>query len=401
MNPLIMLGGAFACLALAAHLASIAVVLLRFRKDDCIQDDCAQDRAQDVGAPVSILRPVCGVENFIEETLESAFVLDYPRYEIVFCVADKDDPVIPMVRRLIAAYPAVEARLLTGHADVSGNPKLNNLVKGWHDSRNPWAIMADSNVLMPRDYIRRMRSAWRADTGLVCSPPVGARPENFWAELECMFLNTYQARWQCFADSIGLAFAQGKSLLWRRELLDAAGGIEALARDVAEDAAATKIVRAKGLRVRLVSRPFVQPLGYRRAMEVWNRQLRWARLRRRTFPWFFLPELAVGAVPPLALASMVAISQGWPVIATIVPLAVAWYAAEACLARAAGWDFSLRSILACILRDLLLPLLWLWAWAGNNFEWRGNLMTVAFATAPESGAALPRLAGETDGRPGG
>ena len=99
--------------------------------------------------------------------------------------------------------------------------------------------MVDSNVYMPKDHLQRMLSAWREDTGLVWSPPVGAAPEGPWAELECAFLNTYQARWQCFADTLGFGFAQGKAMLWRHSMLEAAGGIAALGREPAEDAAAT------------------------------------------------------------------------------------------------------------------------------------------------------------------
>jgi ceramide glucosyltransferase len=195
--------------------------------------------------------------------------------------------------------------------------------------------------------------------------------------LECAFLNTYQARWQSFADSIGLGFAQGKSMLWRRDLLDGAGGIEALASEIAEDAAATKTVRARGLRVRLVSEPFVQPLGVRPLADVWRRQVRWARLRRETFRLYFVPELFVGAVPPLAMAAVVAATAGWPIAGTLAPLAAVWYGAEAALAYAAGWQLSWRSVVQWMVRDALLPVLWVAAWIGNDFEWRGNAMTVA------------------------
>ena len=183
-------------------------------------------------------------------------------------------------------------------SDISCNPKLNNLGKGWEAARHDWILMVDSNVLMPSDHIQRMQAVWRADTGVVCSPPAGAAPGNFWAEVEAAFLNTYQARWQCFADSVGLGFAQGKSMLWRRELLDGIGGIKVLGSEVAEDAAATKIVRTLGLNVRLVNEPFIQPLGRRRAGDVWRRQVRWARLRRDTFRLFFIPELFAGAWLP-------------------------------------------------------------------------------------------------------
>jgi ceramide glucosyltransferase len=369
MNLLIPIGSAICCVAAIAQIASILVVILRFHKRD--------KRVADHAAGVSILRPVCGIDNFIEETLRSAFQLDYPRYEIVFCAADAKDPVIPIVQRLIAAYPDIEARLLIGNTTVSANPKLNNLVKGWHAARYEWVLMADSNVLMPKDHLQRMLSVWRPDTGLVCSPPIGGAPENVWAELECAFLNTYQARWQYFADGIGLGFAQGKAMLWRREFLGSAGGIDALGSEIAEDAAATKLIRALGLRVRLVAPPFVQPLGHRSLADVWDRQLRWARLRRITFKSFFVPELFVGAVPPLAAAAALTVAAGWPMIGTLVPLVAAWYAAEVLLAYCAGWPLSLWSIPVLMLRDALCPALWIAAWVGDEFEWRGNAMSGA------------------------
>ncbi len=222
-----------------------------------------------------------------------------------------------------------------------------------------------------------MLAAWAPGTGLVCSPPIGGAPGNVWAELECAFLNTYQARWQCFADSLGLGFAQGKAMLWRRELLDRAGGIEALAEEIAEDAAATKVVRVLGLHVRLVTAPFTQPLGRRSPSDVWRRQVRWARLRRDTFKLYFVPEILGGALPPLALGAAAAAAAGWPAAASVLPLALAWYGAEALLAYRAGWQLSLRSVPIWMLRDALLPILWIAAWLGSDFEWRGNAMTVA------------------------
>ena len=95
-------------------------------------------------------------------------------------------------------------------------------------------------------------------------------------------------------------------MLWRRADLERAGGIETLAKEVAEDAASTKVVRGAGLKVRLVDDPFAQPLGHRTAAEVWNRQLRWARLRRASFLPFFLPEALSGAVLPMLALAIVA-----------------------------------------------------------------------------------------------
>jgi ceramide glucosyltransferase len=378
MASLILIGCIFCLATGASQIASVLAVVLRLRLRQGDRHNAGQQPA------ITILRPVCGHENFIEQTLLSTFQLDYPHYEILFCVADGNDPVVPLVHELIAAHPQVDARLLIGNNRVSSNPKLNNLVKGWHAARHDWVVMVDSNVLMPAAHLQRMLASWQPDTGLVCSPPIGGAPQNAWAELECSFLNTYQARWQYFAESIGLGFAQGKSMLWRRDLLDAAGGIEALGQEIAEDAAATKIVRGQGLRVRLVDAAFVQPLGHRRAIDVWRRQIRWARLRRETFTWFFLPELFVGAALPAVAVGAVAAAAGWPVIGTLAPFLAIWYATEAILACVAGWQFSSRSVFIWMLRDALLPVLWFAAWAGNDFEWRGNAMTVAISDPAQS-----------------
>jgi ceramide glucosyltransferase len=247
-------------------------------------------------------------------------------------------------------------------------------------ARHGWIVIVDSNVLVPRDYLGRLLATWRSDTGLVCAPPIGALPAGFAAEIECAFLNTYQARWQYAVDTLGHGFAQGKTMLWRREDLDAAGGLAALARDVAEDAAATKVVRAHRRRVRLVDRPFPQLLGPRTLANVWRRQLRWSRLRRASFPACYAPEIFTGLALPLAAAVGAAPALDLPPLGVAAGMIVVWLGAEAGLAAAAGWHLSWRSPLAWLARDLMLPVLWCAALTGSRFEWRGSPMR-ASATA--------------------
>jgi ceramide glucosyltransferase len=364
---------AFCIATTAIHLASTLVAAIRCKTPAALLRPPAHAPA------VSLVRPVCGIENHVEETLASGFTLDYPRYELVFCVASAQDPVVPTVRRLMAAHPGVPARLLVGNEKISDNPKLNNLCKGWRAATHDWVVLADSNVCVPPDYIQRLLAAWRPDTGLICSPPVGCRPAGFWAEVECAFLNTYQARFQYTADSLGLGFAQGKSMLWRRDMLDAAGGIRVLASELAEDAAATKVVRRAGLRLRLVDAPFEQPLGYRSATEMWRRQVRWARLRRTSFKTYFMPEILAGGALPLLAVAFAAAQSDLPLI-SIPAVAALWYGSEALLAWAAGWHLSARSPLAFALRDLLLPAIWFNGWLGSAFVWRGNQMRPAGRT---------------------
>ena len=379
---LVLVAFAFCAVTTFIHLASVAIAIIRCRPPR--QPLAAADDAP----PVTIVRPVCGVDNFVEDTLASSFWLDYPNYEIVFCVAQQRDPVIPVVRKLMAAYPEVRTRLLVGDDRVSVNPKLNNCVKGWDAAAHDWIVIADSNVLMPPDYVQRLLAAWRPDCGLICAPPVGARPHNFWAGLECAFLNTYQARWQYFSDALGNGFAQGKTMLWRRADLDAAGGIRALGAEVAEDAAATKVVRGLGLEVHLVDAPFVQPLGARRLGEVWRRQTRWARLRRASFPRLFLPEILSGAALPLLALALAAYGSGLPVAALLGALAALWYSAEMLLAATAGWHLTPLYPLQGVLRDLLLPCIWLDGLVGTEFVWRGNAMSVDDDAVLEDGQTV-------------
>ena len=326
--------------------------------------------------PVSLVRPVCGLDNYAEETLRSGFLLDYPAYEMLFCCDEADDPVVPLLRKLIAAHPGVAARILIGRNDISANPKLNNCVKGWHGAAHDWIVLADSNVLMPGDYIQRLMKRYRADTGLVCSTPAGSHPDGIFAELECGFLNTLQARWQYAAEAIGFGFAQGKSMLWRRETLDRHGGIEALGAEIAEDAAATKLVRAQGLRVGLVDNPFDQPLGRRTFAEVWGRQLRWARLRRVTFLPFFLLEIFTGSIFPALAAAFAASVYGYDPASAALAVVAVWLAAEAVLAWSAGWRLTPLSPIVWLVRDCMLPVLFTTALMSDDFVWRGNEMTV-------------------------
>ncbi|ACP22903.1 putative ceramide glucosyltransferase (plasmid) [Sinorhizobium fredii NGR234] len=342
---------------------------------------------------VSVVIPLCGVEVFSRETLDSAFCLDWPDYEVIFCVADAKDPVIPLIEGVRARHPAIAATILVGDDPISANPKLNNCVKGWNAASHEWVVLADSNVLMPTDYLIRLMAAWRSDTGLVCSTPLGSCPSGFWAEVECAFLNAHQARWQYAGEALGFGFAQGKSMLWRKSTLDSHGGIQALASEIAEDAAATKLVRSLGSKVHLVASPFEQPLGTRTFREIWARQCRWARLRRVTFPQFFSPEILLGVVPPLLLSGIAAIVAGQSVLALAGFIVGAAYLPELALAFRKNWHVSRWSLIAMLTRDALLPIIWVRSWLAGSADWRGNRMVIGSNESRLETNALMPLAG--------
>jgi len=375
MTGVVPLALGFLGAALAIHLASIFIVLVRLRR---VARDGPPPVASPVASPaagVTVLRPVRGLDFEIGDTLRSSFELDYPDYEVLFCVQSPDDRVVPLVRRLMADYPDVKARLLIGDERVSDNPKLNNLVKGWEAASYDWIVMSDSNEILPPAFIETLQACWDGQTGLVSGPAVGVHPIGAWGRLECAFLNTHEARWQLAADEVGLGFAQGKTLFWRRDILEDNGGLRVLGTDLAEDVAATKLVRRAGLKVRVIKRPFGQPIGRRKFSEVWQRQLRWARLRRLGFLAFFLPEIVSGGAAPLVAALVLFFAGAVPLVSVAV-FGALWYGAEFGLARAAEWPARPRDALLWILRDMMIPLLWVAAWGGDKIEWRGNQFPV-------------------------
>ncbi len=367
-----------------SHVASTIAVALRLR---------ARPEPKPLAdyPPVTLLRPVCGLENFIEESLRTSFTLTYPKLEVIFCVDEESDPVVPLVRRLIAEYPAMDARLLVGRDRIGANPKLNNLVKGWKAARSDWIIMSDSNALLPPDFIQTLLVRWRPNTGVVSTAASVTRPESFAAEIECAFVNSLQGRWMMLADMAGFGFAQGRTLMWRREILEQAGGLRALTTEAADELAATRIVRKLGLRARLARLPLPQAIGRRRFREVWRRQVRWARLRRAGFPLLYPAEIFLGAAVPFACALGVTLAGRMPAIGLVAYVA-AWYGLEAMLVVAGRFPISVRMPLAWLARDALLPVIWVVGWVGNRFEWRGTAMDAA---APTDGTPPMRKAGST------
>jgi ceramide glucosyltransferase len=361
MLHLVLLG--FSSVATAAHVTSTGISLLRR----------APSRApcpETVGAKVSVVRPACGIDDLERAALASSFDLDNERVEILFCCAHEDDAAVPWLRELIGQHAEFEAHVCVGDSLGTANPKLNNMANGWRAARHPWVLFADSNLLLPPDYVDRVLAAWRPDTGVVCLPPIGTAPVGFWSELECAFLNTSQARWQLTVDALGFAFAQGKTMLFRRVDLESFGGMAALATELAEDAAATKHVRASGRRVRLADPVVGQPLGHRSSAQVLERQLRWAQLRRITFPLYYVPELLGGCVLPIAAG--VAAMRGEARLSVLVVLATLWLGCELVLALRWRWPVSWRSPFAWLARDLLTPVIWILGWTTHHYRWRGN-----------------------------
>lgn len=379
MKILASLAIVFATTAFAVQIGSAAIASWRCRRKNT-------NASPGYRPAFTLVRPLLGTEEFSSEIIAASFAIDYPEYEILFCVANEADPVARLVLAAIGKYPQRKARLLVGEDAIGTNPKLNNMAKGFREARFDHIVFTDSNVLTPPHYLDGLAAKFEEGAGMVSAPPTGHRPEGNWAYLECAFLNSYQARVQYAVDTLGFGFAQGKTLAFRRADLER-GGLARLASEPAEDAAATKMMHAQGKRIRLAG-PFAQPLGRRTWAQVWSRQVRWARLRRASFPLLFVPEIFAGALPPLVAMLYAA----WSFELALAPAGAAflalWYLPEIVLIRIAGWPLSASAL---ILRDLLLPVIYAAAWQARDFEWHGQKMT-AFSSEEKASTvrSLPR-----------
>jgi ceramide glucosyltransferase len=136
-------------------------------------------------------------------------------------------------------------------------------------------------------------------------------------------------------------------------------------------------VRGSGLDVNLVDSPFEQPLGFRGFRDIWLRQLRWARLRRKTFPLFYMPEIIARAALPCLAAAYAALTPGFEHGGRDARRRTLLVRSGNALALLNRWHFSWRMPLLFILRDLMLPIVYIDAWCMDHFVWRGNEMTLS------------------------
>jgi ceramide glucosyltransferase len=203
--------------------------------------------------------------------------------------------------------------------------------------------------------------------------PVATEPRGFVAELEAAFFNGGGARWLIAAGRLGYGTGVGQTMLMRRADIERAGGLDVITSGFCEDAALATAIRKLSLSVRMAPRPGWHPIGRRRFVDLWQRHLRWQCCRKyHTFPVF----LCEPSVTPLATA--IAGGLFWSAITDISWIAivaghlVASLVLEAAYLRRQGWPMSWRSPAAWLIRDLLIPALWLRALTARTLMWRGT-----------------------------
>lgn len=240
---------------------------------------------------VSILKPLTGVDQNLFSNLETFFTMNYPKYELLFCIEDESDPSIMLVRKLIERYPNVDARTFMGGAKVGVNPKINNMQPGYEAAKYDLILVSDSGIRMKDDTLLDMVSAMTDTVALVHQMPFTCDRNGFPALIEKVYFGTSHARIYLAADLFHINCPTGMSALMRKKLLDEVGGMKAFGQYLAEDFFFAKSFTDRGWSLRLSTQPAWQNSGICELGNFQNRVSRWAKLRFAMVPYtlFFEP----------------------------------------------------------------------------------------------------------------
>src|SRR6187455_1797397 len=110
--------------------------------------------------PVSVLKPLCGADPDLEENLESFFLQDHERFELLFGVTDARDPAVEVARALAKRYPRVSCRVVVHPGGGALNPKVDNLLGLLPAARHDLVLVSDSNVRAPAGYVSELATLY-------------------------------------------------------------------------------------------------------------------------------------------------------------------------------------------------------------------------------------------------
>lgn len=262
---------------------------------------------------ISIIKPLVGVDPNLFSNLETFFHLKYPAYELLFCVQDENDPAIMVVQKLIETYPKINAKLFIGITKVGANGKINNMVKAYEAAKYDLLVISDSSIRMIEDGLTDMASFLKEDVGLVLQMPYTYNRKGFAATYEKVFFGTWQARNALSANSVGINCSTGMSCLFRKDLIEDAGGLAQFGKYLAEDYFISKVISERGYRTVLCSQPAMQNSGYCSIGDFHKRLIRWSMLRASLLPhlMFFEPLsecMLLGVIVSWAMEYMFGIS---------------------------------------------------------------------------------------------
>jgi len=335
--------------------------------------------------PVSILKPIKGVDAQAYQNFASFCRQDYPSgFELLFGVADPDDPVIPLIERLKREFPEVSIRLFVSQPK-GANRKACLLHHLAGQARYETLVISDSDMRVTPDYLRRVVAPLADPTvGLVTCPYIGAQALNLTAGLEALHMGvTFLPSIVIARKVLDMRFAMGASVTLRRGDLARIGGFAALADYLADDYQLGARIAGLGLKVRLSDYVVKCVLGATCFREQWEREVRWMRCasvsRRLEYP-----GLLLSYATPLALALTLLTGPTPASLQLLIGSLLLRWAAAWLISGRTG-DLEARRWLVWLpVRDLLSALTWIAGGLGRRIAWRGEefLLTAGGRMAP-------------------
>lgn len=318
--------------------------------------------------PVSILKPLAGMDLGLESNLRTFFEQEYPSFEILFAVRSESDPAAQVVARLQREFPDIPSRLVVTGEPAYANAKVYSLERMLALAANDLVVMSDSDIRVTSSLLRTIAAEFQDQHVGVATCPYRAVPgPSLWSRLEAFGMNTDFWGGALVARMIeGMHFAVGPTIAARRRVLDSIGGFARVKDYLAEDFVIGKFAAEAGHGVILSSYVIEHHIGSATLVQNVAHRLRWSRSTRRSRPAGYLGQLFTMPLP-LALLVCIFSPAWWPVLPiTLIVRALAAYMVAARVLRARiNW-------LLLPLEDLMGFCFWLAGFFGNTIAWRGH-----------------------------
>lgn len=352
------------------YLILCLLAVLRFR----VQSPIPPEDSFPQWPPVTILKPVRGLEKNQEENFRSACVQDYPVFQVVFSVQDPGDPVLQVLKKIEQEFGSEKVSVVIGDRRVGPNGKINNLVGALPHARHDILVISDSDVQMRPDYLKTI-VAPLADPGVGCACTLykATCADRWYEKMELLTFNADFIPSVIFAHVTGSArFCLGSSLALRRSSLSELGGLESLCDYLVEDYEIGRRFWSSGKKVAVV-RYFVNlVIDLKHPSHWWNHQVYWDQKTRAAQPSGFLATVLIRSVPFAVFFA--ALRAGDAAGLTVLGGAIALRLATAAVIL--GWGLrdreGLKSLALLPLRDIAALVFWLLALAKKTITWRGS-----------------------------
>jgi ceramide glucosyltransferase len=324
---------------------------------------------------VTVLKPLCGMEPGLYENLRSFCLQDYPQYQLVFGVRDAADPALAVVRRLQLEFPNLEMTIVASPRQHGSNRKVSNLINMIEHARHDVLTIVDSDARVDPGYVSDVVAPLsNPEVGLVTCIYRSVPSFGIYSQLGAMYVNEWYMPSVLLAWLFGhRGYASGQTLCFRRDTLNAIGGLHPIASHLADDYQLGDSIRRIGQRIVLSTYlPRIEQYDPSLRMLIAH-EMRWLRtiraLRPASFSFLFisfsLPLALLGlALIPAAVATPLASS----LFATTLAARLALYV----LPRLPGGGVSFSDIWLLPLRDLLLCWVWLRTFFTSRVSWRGG-----------------------------